>query len=138
VVPRILIYRLALAFTRRHAVNSSLRARTSRPWDGRSSRKYSWLTFVALVVPVGLKSGRERPRNGLVWSDSGKPVPIGAFVIRRLLLNVNLRNLFFSKLYWYYSQKTIDNRWLKKFFEPICIPLTAKLVLIFTININQQ
>jgi hypothetical protein len=49
-----------MALTQRHAASPSVDARTSRPWDGRSSRKLPWFTFLALVEPVDLKSGRER------------------------------------------------------------------------------
>ncbi|WP_445947297.1 hypothetical protein [Shewanella sp.] len=44
-------YRLTMAFTRRHAASTSLYARTSHPWDGRSSRKGSWFTLLAPVLP---------------------------------------------------------------------------------------
>jgi hypothetical protein len=43
--------RLAMPFTHRHAASPSLDARTSRPWDGRSSRKGSWFTLAAAVLP---------------------------------------------------------------------------------------
>jgi hypothetical protein len=45
-----------MAFTRRHAASPSLDARTSRPWDGRPSRKHSWFTFLAFVFLLALKS----------------------------------------------------------------------------------
>jgi hypothetical protein len=43
-------YRLAMPLTHRHAASPSLDARTSRPWDGRSSRKGSWFTLVTSVL----------------------------------------------------------------------------------------
>jgi hypothetical protein len=44
-----------MTFTRRHAASPSLDARTSRPWDGRSSRKSPWFTFLAPVYLLALK-----------------------------------------------------------------------------------
>jgi hypothetical protein len=49
-------YRLAMPLTRRHAASPSLDARTSRPWDGRSSRKGSWFTILAPVLPLNFKN----------------------------------------------------------------------------------
>jgi hypothetical protein len=48
-------YRLAMAFTHRHAASPSLDARTSRPWDGRSSRKGSWFTLATSVLPLNIQ-----------------------------------------------------------------------------------
>jgi hypothetical protein len=48
-------YRLAMPFTRRHAASLSLDARTSRPWDGRSSRKGSWFTLIAAESPLNIQ-----------------------------------------------------------------------------------
>jgi hypothetical protein len=44
-----------MAFTLRHAASPSLDARTSRPWDGRSSRKCSWLAYLISVSSVRTK-----------------------------------------------------------------------------------
>jgi hypothetical protein len=41
--------------SRRHAVSPSLDARTSRPWDGRSTRKGSWFTLAAAVLPLNIQ-----------------------------------------------------------------------------------
>jgi hypothetical protein len=50
-------YRLAMAFTHRHAASPSLtldlnQSRTSRPWVGRSSRKGSWFTLATSVLAL--------------------------------------------------------------------------------------
>jgi hypothetical protein len=50
--------------SRRHAASPSVtlnlnKSRTSRPWDGRSSRKLPWFTFLAFESPVDLKSVRK-------------------------------------------------------------------------------
>ncbi|CAM4052763.1 hypothetical protein SHDE107825_01495 [Shewanella denitrificans] len=48
--------RLAMPFTHRHAASTSMYARTSRPWDGRSSRKGSWFTLAAAVSPLNIQT----------------------------------------------------------------------------------
>jgi hypothetical protein len=52
--------RLAMSFTHRHAASPSVtldlnQSRPTRPWVGRSSRKGSWFTLAAPVLPLNIQ-----------------------------------------------------------------------------------
>jgi hypothetical protein len=54
-------YRLAMPFTHRHAASPSLtldlnQSRPTRQWVGRSSRKGSWFTLIAPVLPLNTQN----------------------------------------------------------------------------------
>jgi hypothetical protein len=47
--------RLAMSFIHRHAASTSMYAQPTRPWVGRSSRKGSWFTLAAPVLPLNIQ-----------------------------------------------------------------------------------
>lgn len=47
--------RFAMTFTHRHAASTSMYAQPTRPWVGRSSRKGSWFTLAATVLPLNIQ-----------------------------------------------------------------------------------